>query len=186
MGLHCSTSENYNVFQPSQILLWRHILGGICYRKICLTLCKLAQKAFFHFPMHTRSPLLQIPELKTIFCHIYTPYLLYNMCIHRLHHYNLRTSGNILRIEKWCWVSMSRQEINHHWPPIYWKNYESALQFHLKAINGPNLSYGKEEKQFNFERKVTLEELFTSHWVCIPLSFMFGHIVHPPSSSLTD
>jgi hypothetical protein len=33
----------------------------------------------------------------------------------------------------------------------------------LKAINGPILSYGKEEKEFNFERKVTLEKLFTSY-----------------------
>jgi hypothetical protein len=33
----------------------------------------------------------------------------------------------------------------------------------MKDINGPNLSYGKEEKELNFERKFTLEELFTSH-----------------------
>jgi hypothetical protein len=58
---------------------------------------------------------------------------------------------------------MSRQEINDPWPSIYWKRSDSALQFHLKAINGPILSYGKEEKEFNFESKVTLEELFTSH-----------------------
>jgi hypothetical protein len=56
---------------------------------------------------------------------------------------------------------MSRQEINDPWPSIYWKRSDSALQFHFKDINGPILSYGKEEKEFNFERKVTLEELFT-------------------------
>jgi hypothetical protein len=38
-----------------------------------------------------------------------------------------------------------------------------TLQFHLKAINGPIPSYGKEEKEFNFESKVTLEKLFTSY-----------------------
>jgi hypothetical protein len=32
----------------------------------------------------------------------------------------------------------------------------------LKAINGPILSYGK-EKEFNFERNVTLEKLSTSY-----------------------
>jgi hypothetical protein len=38
-----------------------------------------------------------------------------------------------------------------------------AFQFHFKAINGPNPSYGKEDKEFKFERKVILEELFTSN-----------------------
>ena len=36
----------YNVFWPSQILLWPHTLGGICYSKIFLTLCNLAQRVF--------------------------------------------------------------------------------------------------------------------------------------------
>jgi hypothetical protein len=58
---------------------------------------------------------------------------------------------------------MSCHEINDSWPSIYWKHSKSALQFHLKAINGPIPSYEKEEKEFNFESKVTLEELFTSH-----------------------
>jgi hypothetical protein len=49
------------------------------------------------------------------------------------------------------------------WPSIYWKHSGSTLQFHLKAINGPIMSYGKEEKEFNFERKFTLEKLFTSY-----------------------
>jgi hypothetical protein len=58
---------------------------------------------------------------------------------------------------------MSRQEINDPWPSIDCKCSKSALQFHLKDISGAILSYGKGEKEFNFERKVTLEELFTSH-----------------------
>jgi hypothetical protein len=62
-----------------------------------------------------------------------------------------------------CRVSMSRQEIYDPWPSIYWKRSDSALQFHLKAINGPIPSYGKREKEFNFESKVTLEKLFTSY-----------------------
>jgi hypothetical protein len=85
------------------------------------------------------------------------------MRIRRLHHYNPRTSGFVPKNEKWCRVSMSRQEINDPWPSIYWKRSDSALQFHLKAINGPIPSYGKEEKEFNFESKVTLEKLFTSY-----------------------
>jgi hypothetical protein len=58
---------------------------------------------------------------------------------------------------------MSHHRINDPWSSIYWKCSEPALQFHLKAINRPNPIYGKEEKEFNFERKVTLEKLFTSH-----------------------
>jgi hypothetical protein len=85
------------------------------------------------------------------------------MHIHRLHHYNPCTLGNVPKIETFCHVSMSRHKINDPWPLIYWKRSDLALQFHLKAINGPNLSYGKEEKEFNFDRKITLKELFTSH-----------------------
>ena len=65
------------------------------------------------------------------------------MCIHRLHHYNPRTSGFVPKNENWCRVSMSQKEINDPWPSICWKPSESALQFHLKAINGPIPSYGK-------------------------------------------
>jgi len=56
----------------------------------------------------------------------------------------------------------------------------------LKAINGPIPSYGSREKEFNFERKVTMEELFTLYWVYIPLSFKSKHNVHLPNSSLID
>ena len=58
---------------------------------------------------------------------------------------------------------MSRQEIYDPWPFIYWKHSDSALQFDLNAINGLISSYGKREKEFNFESKVTLEKLFTSY-----------------------
>jgi hypothetical protein len=58
---------------------------------------------------------------------------------------------------------MSCHEIYDPFPSIYWKCSESTLQFHLRATDGSNLSYGKEEKEFNFESKVTLEKLFTSH-----------------------
>jgi hypothetical protein len=56
----------------------------------------------------------------------------------------------------------------------------------LKSINGSILSYGKGEKEFNFERKVTMEKLFTSYWVYSPLSYKSKHNVQPPRSSLID
>ena len=117
---------------------------------------------------------------------MYASCLLYNMCICRLHHYNSYTSRFVPKNEKWCHVSISRHEINDPWPSIYWKRSDSMLQFHLKDINEPILIYGKEEKKFNFERKVTMEKLFISYWVCIPLSFKFEHSVQPPRSSLND
>jgi hypothetical protein len=134
-----------------------------CYSNICLTPCNLAHKAFFHFPMCNFHPFLKIPEIKIHFFHIYTPCLLYNMHICRLHHCIPRTSRNVFKIGKWCRVSMSGLEINDPWPSIYWKHFDSALQFHLKAINGTIPSYGKEEKEFRFVSKVALEEIFTSH-----------------------
>ena len=44
----------------------------------------------------------------------------------------------------------------------------------------------EKKREFNFERKVTLEKLFTSYGVCIPLSFKYEHSVQPPRSSLID
>ena len=76
------------------------------------------------------------------------------MRICRLHHYSLCTLGNIHKIKKWCRVSMSRHEINDPWPSIYWKHSESALQFHLKATNGPIPNYGKEEKNSTLREKI--------------------------------
>ena len=58
-----------------------------------------------------------------------------------------------------CWVSMSRHEISDPWPSIYWKRYDSSLQLHFEGYKSTILSYGKEEKAFNFEIKVTLEKL---------------------------
>jgi hypothetical protein len=124
---------------------------------------KSCTKGLFPFPYAEFHPFLQIPETKIHFFHMYAPCLLYNMHIRRLHHYNLRTSGFVPKNKKWCWAFMSRQEIYDPWPSIYWKRSNSTLQFHLKDINGPIPSYGKEDKEFNFERKFTLEKLFTSY-----------------------
>jgi hypothetical protein len=54
---------------------------------------------------------------------------------------------------------MSRQKISDPWPSIYWKRSDSALQLHSEGYKSTISSYGKEEKAFNFERKVTLEKL---------------------------
>jgi hypothetical protein len=54
---------------------------------------------------------------------------------------------------------MSRQEISDPWPSIYWKCSDSTLQLHFEDYKSTIPSYGKEEKAFNFERKVTLEKL---------------------------
>jgi hypothetical protein len=136
----------------------------ISYSNICLTLCNLAQRAFFHFPMQTFHPFLQNPRAKNTYFSTCMHLAYYTTCVYTgCTTTTLRTSGFVPKNEKWCRVSMSRQEIYDPWPSIYWKRSDSTLQFHLKAINGPILSYGKEEKEFNFERKVTLEKLFTSY-----------------------
>jgi hypothetical protein len=71
------------------------------------------------------------------------------------------------KIQKWSWVSMSRQDISDPWLSIYWKHSELALQLHFESYKSTILSYGKEEKEFNFESNVTLEKLlnieFASH-----------------------
>jgi hypothetical protein len=54
---------------------------------------------------------------------------------------------------------MSQQEIYDPWPSIYRKCSNSTLQLHSEGYKSTILSYGKEEKEFNFERKVTLEKL---------------------------
>jgi hypothetical protein len=54
---------------------------------------------------------------------------------------------------------MSRKEISNPWPSIYWKHSNSALQLHFEGYKRTISSYGKEEKAFNFESKVTLEKL---------------------------
>jgi hypothetical protein len=54
---------------------------------------------------------------------------------------------------------VSRQEISDPWPSIYWKHSDLALQLNFEGYKSTILSYGKEEKEFNFESKVTLEKL---------------------------
>ena len=54
---------------------------------------------------------------------------------------------------------MSRKNIYNPWPSIYWKHSDSTLQLHSEGYKRTISSYGKEEKEFNFERKVTLEKL---------------------------
>jgi hypothetical protein len=54
---------------------------------------------------------------------------------------------------------MSQQKISDPWPSIYWKCSDSALQLHSEDYKSTILSYGKEEKAFNFDSKVTLEKL---------------------------
>jgi hypothetical protein len=95
---------------------------------------------------------------------------------------------------------MSQQKIFDPWPSIYWKRYDSALQLHSEGYKSTISSYGKEEKAFNFERKVTLEKLLhiesASLWpsslktVFIPQSlslFLRGpHCLFPMSLSLVE
>ena len=49
---------------------------------------------------------------------------------------------------------MSRHEIYDAWPSIYWKRSDSTLKFHLKAKNGPNLSYEKVDKNSTLRAKL--------------------------------
>ena len=108
------------------------------------------------------------------------------MRIHRLHHYNPRTSGFVLKIKKWCWVSMSHHGIHHPWPSIYWKRYDSTLQIHLKAINGIYPSCGKEDKNSTLRGKL----LWRNYSLHIESAFLFPfkskHIIQPPDTSLLD
>jgi hypothetical protein len=54
---------------------------------------------------------------------------------------------------------MLGQDIFDPWPSIYWKRSNSTLQLHFEGYKSIIPSYGKEEKTFNFEIKVTLEKL---------------------------
>jgi hypothetical protein len=62
---------------------------------------------------------------------------------------------------------MSRQDISNPWPSTYWKRSDSTLQFHFEDYKSIIPRYGKEEKAFNFERKVTQEKLL--HIECTSL-----------------
>ena len=101
------------------------------------------------------------------------------MRIHGLHHYSPCTSGFVPKIKKWCRVSMSRYEIHDPWPSIHWKYFESTLQFHLKAINGPYPSCGKKEKNSTLREKL-LWRNYSLHIESASLyHFEFEHIVQP-------
>jgi hypothetical protein len=54
---------------------------------------------------------------------------------------------------------MSPKEISDPWPSIYMKRSNSTLQLHFEGYKSTISSFGKEEKELNFERKVTLEKL---------------------------
>jgi hypothetical protein len=70
--------------------------------------------------------------------------------------------------------------------PYTGKCSDSTLQFHLKATNGPNPSYGKEEKNSTLREKL-LWRNYSLHIESASLCpFKSEHIVHPPSSSLLD
>jgi hypothetical protein len=49
------------------------------------------------------------------------------------------------------------------WPSIYWKHFYLALQLHFEGYKETNSKLWKKEREFNFERKITLEKLFTSY-----------------------
>jgi hypothetical protein len=54
---------------------------------------------------------------------------------------------------------MSRQDISNPWPSTYWKCSDLDLKLHFEDYKSTILSYGKEEKAFNFESKVNLHKL---------------------------
>jgi hypothetical protein len=63
---------------------------------------------------------------------------------------------------------------------------ELALQFHLKVINGPYPSCGKEEKNSTLREKL-LWRNYSLHIEFASLyPFKSEHIVEPPRSSLLD
>ena len=81
---------------------------------------------------------------------------------------------------------MSRHGICDPWPSIYWKCSDSALLFHLKAINSSYPSYGKEEKNSTLREKL-LWRNYSLHIESASLCpFNYEHIVQPPSSPLLD
>jgi hypothetical protein len=110
--------------------------------------------------MQTYHPFLKNPEIKiNIFPHICVPIIyttrIYTGCSTTTHvHQDL-----CQKIKKWSYFSMPQQQFSGPCPSIYWKLSNSALQFHFESYKRTISSYGKKEKAFNFERKVTLEKL---------------------------
>jgi hypothetical protein len=78
---------------------------------------------------------------------------------------------------------MSQQKISNPWPSIYWKHSDSALQLHFEGYKSTISSYGKEEKAFNFERKVTLEKLLDIEFASLCPSSL-NTMFNPQSLSL--
>jgi hypothetical protein len=117
-------------------------------------------EGLFPFPYADLSSLFDESRAKNTYFSTYTHPAYYTTCVYAGCSTTTHVHQDLCqKIQKWSRVSMSRQEISDPWPSIYWKRSDSALQFHLKAINEPIPSYGKEEKAFNFESKVTLEKL---------------------------
>jgi hypothetical protein len=110
--------------------------------------------------MQAYYPFLMNPELKINIFSTYTRPISYATSVYA----GCSTTTHVHRgfvpeNTKWSRVSMSRQEISDPWPSIYWKRSDSALQLHFEGYKNTISSYGKEEKAFNFESKVTLEKL---------------------------
>jgi hypothetical protein len=99
---------------------------------------------------------------------------------------NLRTSGFVLKIKKWCQVSMSHVTRSMILDLPYTGNASnSTLHFHLKAINGPYPSC-RREKNSTLREKL-LSRNYSLHIESASLfPFKFEHIVQPPRSSLFD
>jgi hypothetical protein len=134
------------------------MIHTFCSSKICPPLLSCIE-GLFPFPYADLSSLFDESRAKNTHFSTYTHPICYTTCVYRLLHYSPHTSGFVLENTKWSWVSMSRQEIFDPWPSTYWKCSDSTLQFHFEDYKITILSYGKEEKAFNFESKVTLEKL---------------------------
>jgi hypothetical protein len=114
----------------------------------------------FPFPYADLSSLFDEYRAKNTHFSTYTHPIFYSACVYvgfsTIAHVHLDLCQ---KIQKWSQVSMSRQEISDPWPSTYWKHSDLTLQLHFKDYKRTILNYGKEEKAFNFERKVTLEKL---------------------------
>jgi hypothetical protein len=134
----------------------------------------------FPFPYADLSSLFDESRAKNTYFSTYTHPIYYARCVY----VGCSTTAHVHRdfcqkIQKWSWVSMSQQEISDPWPSIYWKHSNSALQLHIEGYKSTVRSYGKEEKEFNFESKVTMEKLLHIESTSL-LSLKSEHSVKPP------
>jgi hypothetical protein len=60
----------------------KYFAATSCYSKICLTLCNLAKRAFFHFPMQTFHSFLQNPRAKRYIFSTCTHLAYYTTCVY--------------------------------------------------------------------------------------------------------